>query len=80
MKFLKKPKSILRNCEALKISMKEFFFFNLAPMLCLRSFPGGTSGKEPACQCRRHKRFRFDPWVGKIPGGGHGNSLQYSPV
>ena len=30
-------------------------------------FPGGTSGKEPACQCRRHKRLRFDPWVGKIP-------------
>ena len=23
-------------------------------------------GKEPACQCRRHKRCRFDPWVGKI--------------
>ena len=21
---------------------------------------------------------RFDPWVGKIPGGGHGNPLQYS--
>ena len=20
----------------------------------------------------------FDPWVGKIPGGGHGNPLQYS--
>ena len=30
-------------------------------------FPGGTSGKEPACQCRRHKRCRFDSWVGKIP-------------
>ena len=30
-------------------------------------FPGGTSGKEPACQCRRHKRFGFDPWVGQIP-------------
>ena len=29
--------------------------------------PGGTSGKEPACQCRRHKRCGFDPWVGKIP-------------
>ena len=28
---------------------------------------GGASGKEPACQCRRHKRPRFDPWVGKIP-------------
>ena len=30
-------------------------------------FPAGTSGKEPACQCRRHKRCGFDPWVGKIP-------------
>ena len=29
-------------------------------------FPGGTSGKEPTCQCRRHKRSRFDPWVRKI--------------
>ena len=24
-------------------------------------FPGGTSGKESACQCRRCKRCRFDP-------------------
>ena len=29
-------------------------------------FPGGASGKEPACQCRRRKRLGFDPWVGKI--------------
>ena len=29
-------------------------------------FLGGTSCKEPACQCRKHKRHRFDPWVGKI--------------
>ena len=29
-------------------------------------FPGGTSGKESACQCRKHKRSRFDPWVRKI--------------
>ena len=40
--------------------------------------PVGASGKEPNCQCRRLKRCRFDPWVGKSPGGGHGNSLQYS--
>ena len=33
----------------------------------LKCFPGGTSGKEPTCQCRRHKRHRFDPWVGKFP-------------
>ena len=30
-------------------------------------FPGGAHGKESICQCRRHKRHRFDPWVGKIP-------------
>ena len=30
------------------------------------AFPGGASGKEPAYQCRRHKRCRFDRWVGKI--------------
>ena len=30
-------------------------------------FPGGTRGKEPACQCRRHKRHGFDQWVRKIP-------------
>ena len=30
-------------------------------------FPGGASGKEPACQSRRCKRCRFNPWVGKIP-------------
>ena len=42
--------------------------------VCLRlpkevdwSFPGGASAKEPACQCRTHKRWGFDPWVRKIP-------------
>ena len=30
-------------------------------------FLGGASGKEPSCQCRRHKICEFDPWVGKIP-------------
>ena len=29
--------------------------------------PRWHSGKEPACRYRRHKRHRFDPWVGKIP-------------
>ena len=31
-----------------------------------RSLSGSTSGKEPACQCRRHKICEFDSWVGKI--------------
>ena len=34
--------------------------------------------KSPACQCKRQKEHGFDPWVGKIPGGGNGNPLQYS--
>ena len=32
-----------------------------------KGFPGDTSGKEHACQCRRHKRHTFDLWVWKIP-------------
>ena len=30
-------------------------------------FPGGASGKEPVCKCRRRKRCKFDPWVRKEP-------------
>ena len=30
-------------------------------------FPGGASGKEFPCQCRRCMRCRFHPWFGKIP-------------
>ena len=56
--------------------------------------PGGASGKEPACQSRRHKTHRFDPRVGKItwrrkwqptpvflPGESHGQRslVDYSP-
>ena len=35
--------------------------------MCSEGFPGGASGKEPSCQCRRGKRFGFTPWVRKIP-------------
>ena len=39
----------------------------LGHMIAL-DFPGGTSGKEPAYQCRRHKRRGFNPCIRKIPG------------
>ena len=32
-----------------------------------KGFPGGASGEEPACQCRKHKRHRFDPCIRKMP-------------
>ena len=41
-------------------------------------FLSGASGKEPACQCRKHKRRGFIPWSGSYPGGVRGNPLQYS--
>ena len=30
-------------------------------------FPGGTSGKEPACQCWKYKKHGFDSQVRSIP-------------
>ena len=33
----------------------------------VKVFPAGASGKEPAWQCRRHRRCWFHPWVRKIP-------------
>ena len=39
---------------------------NYLYFLSLSGSVGGASGKESTCQCRRHKKWRFDPWVGKI--------------
>ena len=36
-------------------------------LLFEHSFPRWLSSKESACQCRRHRRCRFNPWVRKIP-------------
>ena len=36
---------------------------------------GGASGKEPACQCKRHG---FNHWITPSPVGGNGNPLQCS--
>ena len=39
----------------------------LAPWACSVSFPGGSVGKESACNAGDAGRRWFDPWVGKIP-------------
>jgi len=66
---------------------RDYYFFSwglVALQCCVNfttfmvSFPGGTSVKEPACQCRKHKRCRFDPLFGKIPWRKNGNPLRYS--
>ena len=33
----------------------------------IHRFPRWLSAKEPACQCRRHRRHRFHPWVREDP-------------
>jgi len=46
--------------------------FHMLAKLCSKSFklglsfPDGTCGKESMCQCRRHKRHKFNPWVEKF--------------
>ena len=38
-------------------------------------FPGGSDGKESACNVGD---LGSVPWLGRFPGGGHGNPLEYS--
>ena len=47
-------------------------------LICFRGSPGGASGKEPACQCRRCETAVSIAGMGRTPEVGHGNSLQYS--
>ena len=39
---------------------------NCLQLKTIQGSPRGLSGKESTCQCRRHRRLRIDPWVGKI--------------
>ena len=41
-------------------------------------FPGGPSGKEPACQHREVRGSGSIPGLGRCFGEGNGNPLQYS--
>ena len=40
-------------------------------------FPGGSDGKETACNAGDPGSI---PGLGRCPGGGHGNPLQYSSL
>ena len=44
----------------------------------LIGLPGGASGKESTCQCRRHRDMGLIPGLGRSPGVGNGIPLQYS--
>ena len=36
-------------------------------LVFLLGLPGGGRGREPAWQCKRHERCKFDPCIQKIP-------------
>ena len=54
------------------------FFDNKRLLWTITGIPRWLRGKKSNCQCRSHRRHRFDPWVGKIPWGMKCNPLWYS--
>ena len=47
--------------------MENISFQKIHQLVKKKGFTDGSGGKESACQCRRHKRYGFHHWVGKIP-------------
>ena len=58
-------KEICKNVNPISLSLIIIFL----------GFPGGTNGRESACNAGD---VGWIPGLGTSPGGGHGNSLQYS--
>ena len=60
--------SVICHTPILKCAIFHYSYtsLNYISLYLYMGFPGGTSGKELACQCRRYKRHGFDPWVGMI--------------
>ena len=56
-------------------SSNSHFVPELPPCFTSRGFPGGSGSKESACSARD---MGFILGLGRPPGGGHGNPLQYS--
>ena len=44
-------------------------------VIYVKGFPGGSDGKEPACNAGDLGSILG---LGRYPGGGHGNPIQYS--
>ena len=80
-KMPKRPETCICFCLYLSffVSLSSFsFFFNKHQQLesgsvfesiyrfVLGGFLNGLAWKESACQCRRHRRRKFSPWVWKI--------------
>ena len=49
---------------------------NKAALSCMGGFTG-VSAVRIHLQCRSHRKCRLNPGLGRCPGGGHSDSLQY---
>ena len=71
LSFPKAPGFTLHNPRSATPAEKERYPLPVKVLLASGTeswgFPGVTSGKEPACLCRRRERHGFNPWVEKIP-------------
>ena len=70
-------KDIGFNC----LEQTQPYCMRITPKVEALGFPGGTSGKKPSCQYRRTWAWRVGgliPGLGRSPGVGNGNLLQYS--
>ena len=54
---------VYRNHEGLECGLVD----TVGPKRATYTSNWWHNGKESACQCRKHKRHGFNPWVGKIP-------------
>ena len=54
------------------------FLYNLSYLMYLTDIPGEVSGKESACQYRRHRDVASIPGLGRSPAVGNGTPLQCS--
>ena len=49
------------------VAQSQTWLKRLSSSIFFIGLPRWCSGKESACQCKRHRRWGLGPWVGKIP-------------
>ena len=60
------------------IRIHHFLVTNFELGIVNKGFLNGSDSKESACNARHVGGAGSIPGLGKSPGGGHGNTLQYS--
>ena len=57
----------LEASPVLSLSHLSFLICKIHIIPCTSRLPRWRSGKEPACQCRRYRRYELDRWLVMIP-------------